>query len=192
MQKILSIVLALLLLMAFAPGVLAAEEEVEAPALSEFTLENAWELISYYGWEGVTGSIAQVSLQFWRPATLQKVDLAQKMSDAGYLAGYLAADSSFYVILQDYGIDLEEYQGIIEESGFENIRAVSVNGRAFVIYDEPQENGTFCRVAATQETDGKILEFVFYYESDDAENVEDVGILFDVVIATVRDAKESQ
>lgn len=183
MRKWLAWVLALALCLSVAPGALAAEQE-EAPVLSEYTWENAMKLIGYYGLEGVTGSVAQVGLKFWRLSALQRVELTQKMTDAGYLAAYMADDCTLSVILQDYdGIDLKEYQAIIEDSGYKNVQAEPVNGRDFVIYDEPQKDGSLCRVAATQEPENRILEFVFHYMG---ENEENVNILLNIIIASIQ------
>ncbi len=183
MRKWLAWVLVLALCLSVAPGAFAAEQE-EAPVLSEYTWDNAMKLIGYYGLEGVTGSVPQVGLKFWRLSALQRVELTQEMTDAGYLAAYTASDCTLSVILQDYdGIDLEEYQTVIEDSGYKNVQAEPVNGRDFVIYDEPQRDGSLCRVAATQEPEDQILEFVFYYKG---ENEENVNILLNIIIASIQ------
>lgn len=194
MRKTLVCMLVLALCLSFVPGSAAAEQgqtegEEEALVLAEFTLENARELIGYYGWEGVTGSVAKTGIRFWRPAALQRVELSQKMIDAGYIDAFYASNCTLSVILQNYEIDLKEYQDIVESSGYGNVRVESVNGRDFVIYDEPQKDGSFCRVAGTQQSEGQILEFVFHYAD---EYSKDVGILLDTVIATIREEESTQ
>lgn len=194
MRKMLAWVLVLALCLSFVPGFAAAEQEQtegeeEAPVLAEFTLENARKLIGYYGWEGVTGSVGKTGIRFWRPSAMQRAELSQKMIDAGYIDAFYASNCTLSVILQDYEIDLKEYQDIVESSGYGNVRAESVNGREFVIYDEPQKDGSFCRVAGTQQSEGQILEFVFHYTDEYSEGVD---IFLNVVIATIREQEKTE
>lgn len=189
MKKMLTWLLVLALCLPLSTGALAAKQDEEAPSLDEFTFENAFRIIAYYGWEGITGSVSEVGVRFWRSKALQRVELTQEMIDASYLAAFASADCTLSVMLQDYGVDLEEYRGIIEDSGYENIRDESINGRDFVIYDEPQKNGALCRVAAAQEPEGRVLEFVFYYTGSSFDYV---ATLFDTTFATIGTLEETE
>lgn len=189
MKKMLAWLLAFVLCLPLSSGALAAKQDEEAPTLGEFTFESAFQVIAYYGWEGITGSVSEVGVRFWRSKALQRVELTQEMIDAGYLAVFASTDCTLSVMLQDYGVDLEEYRGIVEDSGYKNIREVSVNGRDFVIYDEPQKNGAFCRVAATQEPEGRVLEFVFYYTGSSPDYA---ATLFDTTFATIETLEETE
>ena len=81
----------------------------------------------------------------------------------------------------DYdGISLEEYLDAVTENGVRDPRMEEVNGVDTVIYDEPQKDGTICRIAATTEPDGQFLEFVFRTNSEKLDD------LIYVCIATIR------
>lgn len=172
------IALVLLFALCLVPSSNAAAEEEEAPPFTEFTLDCARELIAYYGWEGEASRLPRLGIRFWHPSAMQKQELPQAMGDEGYEAVYLASNCMLSVLRQDYGIDLEEYRAVVEDSGYGNIRRETVNGQTFLLYDEPREDDSFCRVAATEEGE-TILEFVFIWEDEALEP------LMDLIIATI-------
>lgn len=178
MKKWLAALFALVLCLSLFP---AASGEETTPVITEFTLDNAKELIYEYEWEGVSGSIAQVGLRLWRVSSMERMELTEEMEESGYLAVFYSEDMRLIVLLQDYGLNLTDYQAAVEESGYENIRQETVNGREFLIYDEKRTEDSYCRVAATEETDGQILEFVFFYQD------EELDTLADVIVATIRE-----
>lgn len=185
MRRLFAVLLALALCFTLFPIVPRAEEPTEEPlTLEDFTLESAKRMIAENKWEGMTGSVDGVGVKLWRENAMMRMDLTQKMKDAGYLAVFYAADLQLVVMLQDYGMDMAEYTAVVEENGYENIRQETVNGREFLLYDESRDEENFCRVAATEEGDGQMLEFVFFYLS------EDLDTLVDVIIATVRSEEE--
>lgn len=185
MRRFFAIAVVAAVFLSLLPGALAkgTDTEEEAPTLASFTLEDARTLISYYGWEGVDGAIAQAGIRFWRPAAMERLDLTQLSNTNGCIAAFAAPDCTLMVTPVDYGIDFKEYQQAVQDSGFDNIRFETVNGVDFVLYDEPQKDGSFCRVAATQAPEQKILEYVFFFQ-DEAWD-----LLIDTVIATVRPAE---
>ena len=160
MKKVLALFFALVLCLPLSPAAFAAEEEeVE---LADYTYESAKEVIAAAGWEGISCSVAQ--RKFWLPAGLTRMELTEEAEEAGYLACYLSGDFMLSVAYLDYdGISLEEYNGVDT-----------------VIYDEPQKDGTICRIAATTEPDGQFLEFVFRTNSEKLDD------LIYVCIATIR------
>ena len=177
MKKVLALFFALVLCLPLSPAAFAAEEEeVE---LADYTYESAKEVIAAAGWEGISCSVAQ--RKFWLPAGLTRMELTEEAKEAGYLACYLSGNFMLSVAYLDYdGIRLEEYLDAVTENGVRDPRMEEVNGVDTVIYDEPQKDGTICRIAATTEPDGRFLEFVFRTNSEKLDD------LIYVCIATIR------
>lgn len=181
MRKLLAGLLTLALCLTLLSTVPRAEEPTEAElTLEDFTLESARRMIAENKWEGMTGSVDGAGVKLWRENSLARMDLTQEMEDAGYLAVFYSSNLQLVVMLQDYGMDFAEYKNAVEESGYENVRQETVNGREFLLYDESREEESFCRVAAAEEDDGQMLEFIFFYTSADMDT------LVDVIIATIR------
>lgn len=176
MKRLLSALLVLVLCVA----VLPAPSYAYKATVTDFTWETAKALISENGWEGVTGVIKEVGIRFWREGTMMSVEITEDLEKKGYLGMYVSEDVQLAVILQDYGMDMDDYKAAIEDSGYKNIREESVNGREFIIYDESRKKQNYRRIAATEE-DGQILEFVYFYDTKSFDAITEV------MIATIRD-----
>lgn len=177
---------------AFAQGTVAIEEETEegtdeledeAVELAGYTLDDAKYVIRACDLEGKTSKIKQIAMQFWIPNELNRMDVPQKAIDNGYLAFYEGPGFVVTVALQNYGLSMDDYISAVEENRVENLHLEDVNEREFVIYDELQKDGSFCRVAATSWDEETMLEFVFQAQDDN------VDFLTSVVIATIRPAQ---
>lgn len=176
MKKVLALVLTLVLCLPLAPAAFSAEEE--KMELADYTYESAKEVIAAAGWEGISCTVAE--RKFWLPVEMKRMELTEEAKEAGYLACYLSANFMLSVACLDYdGISLEDYLNIVTENGVRDPHMEEVNGVDTVIYDEPQEDGTLCRIAAMTEPDGRFLEFVF------RTNSEDLDFLIHVCIATI-------
>lgn len=191
MKRFAALILALALCLSLIPAALASEpdskpysepeELTELKELKDYTYESAWEVITTNMWEGVSCSVNEAKLKFWLPAGVVRMELTEKAKAAGYLISYGAPDLLLIVSYMDYdGISLEEYLEIVTDSGYENARMEEVNGIDTVIYDEPQEDGTLCRVAASVAENGRFLEFV--YRTNDSR----LDFAINVSIATIR------
>lgn len=155
------------------------------PVLEEYTNEAAWEIIYDYNLEGYSETLKEVGLRFWFVNYLEKISLTEEMEASGYLGFYACDNLRLVVLRQDYGMDLEQYHAEVIEAGYKEVELADVNGREFVLYNEPMRDGSFCRVAAAELPDGEILEFVFY--ADDASR----AIYFDLTVATICPLEES-
>lgn len=160
-----------------------ATGSTERTTIEEYTWGNALDVISHYGLEGYTYSVKDGSISFWLYKALSKGELSSRREDAGYLAIYGCSDCILSIIRQEYDATLDEYLEAVLASGYDNALIQPVNGRDFVVYDEPMADDTLCRVAATAESSGAILEFVFIYKDDGLDT------LIDTMIASIRCAE---
>lgn len=187
MRKWIVRLLILVLCLSLVPSVLARSEGTEAaPELTAFTLENAEKVIAYYGWEGITGTVDNGTFTFWRPDTMARMAIPAELEEEGYLDAFAAADCTIAVIAQDYGISLEKYEAAVQKNGCKNVRHEDINGIDFLVYDEPQGDGSLCRVAAVGQEKGMILEFVLFYENEQ----QDAQI--NAILASVRPTEDDQ
>lgn len=183
MKRIISLIVVLALCLSLVPAALASEAEV-IKELKDYTYESAWEVITTNMWEGVTCNISDANLKFWLPAGVTRIELNEKALASGYLVCYGAPDLMVTVAYMDYdGISLEKYLDIVTDSGYKNAKMEQVNGVGTVIYDEPQKDGTLCRVAASVAEDGRFLEFVF--RTNDSK----LDFAINVSIASIRPAE---
>ena len=119
------------------PGAMAAE-------MKEYTLEEADRLTDLYRYDGYQADIPGTDFTMWYRDTMLDVEITEEGQSQGYLMASIGLDCMLSVKLLDE----------------------KVNDVDFAIYDEPENEGVFCRVAATALPEGKILEFIYVYKKD--------------------------
>lgn len=134
--------------------------------MKEYTSEQAEEQMDLYAFDGFQTDIPGTDFTFWYRDTMIDVELTAEKKAEGYLMVNVGLKCMLSVIAQDCGMTLEEYTRQVQESISKSAQIQKVNDVDFVIYDEPEHDGVFCRVAATALSDGKILEFVYVYKDD--------------------------
>lgn len=182
-KRLMALLLTTVLCLSIIPGAFAAKEKEKGEELTEFSYAEARKVIAYHEWEGVTSRVKEANRKFWLPSGLARMELTEKLKEAGVLAVYMASDMKVVVAYSDYdGISMEEYVDSVTERGCKNILHQEINGIDTLVYDEKQSDGTIARIAASQELDGRYLEFVFYI----GKKLSDMS---NVSIATIRPIK---
>lgn len=141
------------------PGAMAAE-------MKEYTLEEADRLTDLYRYDGYQADIPGTDFTMWYRDTMLDVEITEEGQSQGYLMASIGPECMLSVKLLDENISLEEYTKRVQEGVSPSAEIQKVNDVDFAIYDEPENEGVFCRVAATALPEGKILEFIYVYKKD--------------------------
>ena len=158
-KKWIAVTAALALSASLIPGAMAAE-------MKEYTLEEADTLTDLYGYDGYKADIPGTDFTMWYRDTMIDVEITEEGQKQGYLLASIGPTCMLSVKLLDENISLEEYTKQVQEGISPSAEIQKVNDVDFAIYDEPENDGVLCRVAATALPEGKILEFVYVYKED--------------------------
>ena len=158
-KKWIAVTAALALSASLIPGAMAAE-------MKEYTLEEADTLTDLYGYDGYKADIPGTDFTMWYRNTMLDVEITEEGQKQGYLLASIGPKCMLSVKLLDVDMTLEEYTKAVQEGVSPSAEIQKVNDVDFAIYDEPENDGVLCRVAATALPEGKILEFVYVYKED--------------------------
>lgn len=149
---------ALVLSASLMPGVAEAK-------IDEYTLEQADAETDSLGYDGYKADIPGTDFTMWYRDTMMDVELTEEGQAQGYLMVSMGPNCMLSVKVLEDEMTLAAYQEAVQDGVAPAAKTYRVNGVDFVIYDEPENEGVLCRVAATA-LDGKILEFIYVYKED--------------------------
>ena len=123
------------------PGAMAAE-------MKEYTLEEADRLTDLYRYDGYQADNPGTDFTMWYRDTMLDVEITEEGQSQGYLMASIGPECMLSVKLLDENISLEDYTKRVQEGVSPSAEIQKVNDVDFAIYDEPENEGVFCRVAA--------------------------------------------
>lgn len=120
------------------PGAMAAE-------MKEYTLEEADRLTDLYRYDGYQADIPGTDFTMWYRDTMLDVEITEEGQSQGYLMASIGPECMLSVKLLDENISLEDYTKRVQEGVSPSAEIQKVNDVDFAIYDEPENEGVFCR-----------------------------------------------